>query len=155
VNHDSGEQPSGLPANAITHCIGLHLAMLMRAHRHCAEAALKTMGLYAGQEIILFQLWQQDGLTQTQIASALEVEPPTVTKMLHRMVTAGLVERRADPADARLSRVYLTDKGRALESSVTDIWQHLESTFTSGLSDVELALLRRLVTHMRTNLESC
>jgi DNA-binding MarR family transcriptional regulator len=139
----------------IDHCVGLQLAQLMKAHRHCAEIALKAVGLYAGQEIILFQLWQQNGVTQSQLVDALEVEPPTITKMLQRMEAAGLVERRADPDDARLSRVFLTAKGRDLEAPVTEIWERLEATLTAELSEVELALLRRMVAQMRGKLGEC
>lgn len=139
----------------IDHCVGLQLAQLMKAHRRCAEIALKEVGVYAGQEIILFQLWQQNGVTQSQLVVALEVEPPTVTKMLQRMEASGLVERRADPDDARLSRVFLTAKGRDLEAPVTAIWEHLERTLTAGLTEVELALLRRMVTHMRGSIGDC
>ena len=50
-------------------------------------------------------------------------EPPTVSKMLDRMEKASLVERRRDPEDARLSRVYLTDRSRGLEASVQQLAQ--------------------------------
>jgi DNA-binding MarR family transcriptional regulator len=82
----------------------------------------------------------------------MEVEPPTVTKMLQRMEGAGLIERRPDPDDARVSRVYLAERGRALEQSVLDVWKQLEARSVSGLSLTEQTLLHRLLMQVLTNL---
>lgn len=80
------------------------------------------------------------------------VEPPTATKMLQRMEHAGLIERRPDPEDARVSRVYLTEQGRALEQPVLEVLKHLEAQTVAGLSAMEQALLRRLLMQVSANL---
>jgi DNA-binding MarR family transcriptional regulator len=134
-------------------CINIQMMKVMKLHRHVAEVALNKLGLYAGQEVILFKLWRHDGLTQTQLAEALLVEPPTVTKMVQRMEASGLLERRPDINDGRVSRVYLTDKGRALEQPVRSIWDQLETTLTQGLSEVEMALMTRILGQMCGNME--
>ena len=56
----------------------------------------------------LVELWQDDGLRCGDLADRLGVEPPTVTRTLRRLESCGLVERRADPEDARSLRVYLS-----------------------------------------------
>ena len=71
------------------------------------------LGLHGGQDMVLIELWQNDGLRGGDLASRLGVEPPTVTKMLRRLENLGLLERRPDPAAARSFQVYLTGKGRA------------------------------------------
>jgi len=96
--------------------IGFQLLQVHKAHRQRAEASLNKLGIHTGQEMILFQLWIEEGIPQSQLAASMEVEPPTATKMLQRMERAGLIERRPDPEDARVSRVYLTERGRALEN---------------------------------------
>ena len=75
-----------------------------------------------------------------------------MTKMLQRMEHAGLIERRPDPEDARVSRVYLTERGRALEQPVLDVWKQLEAQTVSGLSLMEQTLLHRLLLQVSTNL---
>src|SRR2546430_8771976 len=84
----------------------------------------------------------------------MEVEPPTATKMLQRMERAGLIERRPDPEDARVSRVYLTERGRELEQPVLDVWKQLEDQTVAHLSSTEQALMRRLLMQMSTNLSA-
>jgi DNA-binding MarR family transcriptional regulator len=74
------------------------------------------------------------------------------TKMLQRMERAGLIERRPDPEDARVSRVYLTERGRALEQPVLDVWKQLEARTVAGLSLTEQTLLHRLLLQVAANL---
>ncbi len=132
--------------------IGFQLLQIHRAHRRHAEAALNKLGLHTGQEMVLLQLWLEEGIPQSQLAACMEVEPPTATKMLQRMERAGLIERRPDPEDARVSRVYLTERGRSLEQPVLDVWRQLEAQSVAGLSPTELALLRRLLMQVSANL---
>jgi DNA-binding MarR family transcriptional regulator len=132
--------------------LGFQLLQVHRAHRARAEAALGKLGLHPGQEMLLLRLWTEEGIPQSQLAASMEVEPPTATKMLQRMERAGLIERRPDPEDARISRVYLTERGRALEQPVMEVWKHLEEQTVAGLTLTEQALLRRLLMQVLTNL---
>ncbi len=132
--------------------LGAQLIQLMRPHRYLIEQQLNALGLHAGQEIILFQLWQQDGLTQSELAQLLEVTAPTVTKMLRGLEAGCIVHRQPDSTDARVMRVYLTPKGRALQAPVTQLWAAVEQRMLAGISEPELLLLRRLLAQMRANL---
>jgi MarR family transcriptional regulator, organic hydroperoxide resistance regulator len=132
--------------------LGFQLLQVHKAHRARAETALNKLGLHTGQEMLLLRLWIEEGVPQSQLAASMGVEPPTATKMLQRMEHAGLIERRPDPEDARISRVYLTDRGRALEQPVLEVWKHLEAQTVAGLSATEQALLRRLLMQVSANL---
>jgi DNA-binding MarR family transcriptional regulator len=87
----------------------------VRLHRRLMMQAMADHGIHHGQAMCLRLLIANAGITQRDLAKALHVAPPTVTKMLHSMEKAGLVRRRADAEDARLTRVELTDAGRARE----------------------------------------
>lgn len=102
--------------------------------------------------MILFLLWQEEGLTQSQLADTLCVEAPTITKSLRRLEQAGLLERRQDGEDARISRVFLTPQGRALREPVQRVWDELEALTVQGLTDAEEALLRRALGRMSASL---
>ncbi len=64
--------------------IGFQLLQVHKAHRSRADAALNKLGLHTGQEMLLLQLWIEEGIPQSQLAACMEVEPPTATKMLQR-----------------------------------------------------------------------
>jgi len=132
--------------------VGYALAQLCKAHRYSVDAALRAHNLRVGQEMILLELWGNEGLTQSQLVERLCVEPPTVTKMLQRMEAEALIERRPDPNDARVSRVFLSHQGRAVEEGVATAWAAVERQLVAGLTAEERILLRRLLVQVRQNL---
>lgn len=131
---------------------GFALAKACRAHRGNVGAELAKVGLHAGQEMVLVELWKEDGLKGCVLAARLCVEPPTVTRMLQRLENCGLVERCKDPGDARGVRVYLTEKGRGLEDPVTECWGRIETQTFEGMSEDEKLLLHGLLARIRENL---
>jgi len=128
------------------------LAQICRLHHARAYTLLEELGLYRGQPPMLFALWEQEGLTHSELAARLHVTPATITKMIQRMERAGFVERREDPEDQRVSRVYLTAAGRAIRGDVQRVWRTLEEETFEGFSAEECRLLLRLFLQMRENL---
>ena len=112
--------------------LGLLLAKVCKAYRSRHEAVLRDVGLYLGQDRALAELWENGPLDQTELANRLFVEPPTMTRTLQRMEAAGLVERQADPGDARRQFVAVTERGRALRGAIEAAWRRAEEeTFGS------------------------
>jgi MarR family transcriptional regulator, organic hydroperoxide resistance regulator len=138
--------------HAFEESLNYQLIQLMKEHRQRAEEALSQLGLHVSQELFLFVLWREEGLSQSELAARLRVELPTVTKAVHRMERAGLLIRQADEQDSRVSRVYLTEKGRALYAPALQIWQDVEARMLHGMTEIEQALLRRLLQQMVSNL---
>jgi DNA-binding MarR family transcriptional regulator len=132
--------------------LNYQLIQLMKEHRQRAEEALSQLGLHVSQELFLFVLWREEGLSQSELAARLRVELPTVTKAVQRMEHAGLLIRQADEQDSRVSRVYLTEKGRTLYAPALNIWQDVEARMLHGMTEIEQALLRRLLQQMVSNL---
>ena len=114
---------------------------------------LKGMGLYLGQELILLSLQEENGMTQSQLAARHCVDLSTITKVIQRMERAELVVRQTDLDDARISRVYLTEKGRNLCAACWQVWMDLEQQLTQGLSEAERVLLHRLLSVIASNME--
>ncbi|TYB54772.1 MarR family transcriptional regulator [Nonomuraea sp. PA05] len=121
------------------------LIKLMKAHRNQLAAALVPLGLHVGQELLLNQLWREDGLTQGDLIARLGVEPPTVTKTLQRLERAGIVYRAPDPDRPRIGRVYLTDTGKALREPVQQVWNQLDEDLQRGFTPEERELLAKLL----------
>ncbi|WP_017315652.1 MarR family winged helix-turn-helix transcriptional regulator [Mastigocladopsis repens] len=128
------------------------ILQVCKAHRNQAAMVLAELGLHTGQETLLMHLWEKDGLIQCELALLMQVEAPTLTKMIHRMEKAGLLERRKDEEDARICRIYLTDEGRSLQEPVTCVWNLLEKRILANLTLEEQLLFRRLLLQVRDNL---
>ena len=140
-------------SQTVEETIGYLLAKVCRAHRAGVGSVLARIGLHVGQEMVLLELWKKDGLRGGELAERLGVEPPTVTRMLKRMEACGFVERQQDPVDARSFRVYLTERGRALEGPVARYWEEVEEKTIAGMTPEEKTLFRQLLLRVRENLK--
>lgn len=119
--------------------------------RALTEAEMRRHGLHFGQDLVLGLLWERDGRTPGEIASALHVTTPTIVKMATRMAAAGLLSRRRDDRDNRLVRLWLTEAGLSLREPIRAARQSLEDEVTSDLTQAERQrLLTMLATVHRT-----
>jgi DNA-binding MarR family transcriptional regulator len=116
------------------------------------HALWDEMGLYRGQPFLLSVLWEREGITHSELAAQMRVSPATVTNTIKRMEKAGFVVRRPDPEDQRVSRVYLTDRGRAIRERVGQCWQEVESEVFGTLSEQERETLYGLLNRVRDGL---
>ena len=107
---------------------------LARAHRACAAALLREMDLHPGQELLLMQLFDRDGQTQSELLESVGLDHSTVSKSLRRMQDAGLVIREPAEHDRRVMVVHLTDNGRAMREPIATLWQTLEKASAGNLS---------------------
>jgi DNA-binding MarR family transcriptional regulator len=128
------------------------LGQVCKLHHARAHALLETLGLYRGQPRLLGALYQDEGPTHGELAEHLRVTPATITKMIQRMEKAGFVERRADPADQRVSRVYLTGAGHAVRAAMDEALETLEEESLAGLTEVERGQLYQFLLSVRDNL---
>ena len=108
---------------------------LARAHRAYAAALLREMDLHPGQELLLMQLFDRDGQTQSELLESVGLDHSTVSKSLRRMQDAGLLVREPAAHDRRVMVVHLTDKGRAMREPIAALWQTLEEASARNLSE--------------------
>jgi DNA-binding MarR family transcriptional regulator len=111
---------------------------------------IRPSGIGIGAWAILLLLWARDGPTQTELARFAAIEAPTVVRTIDRMVRDGLVTRRPDPRDARLSRIFLTERGRALQDELVPQAAGVNEAFQARLSPGEADALRRLLAKLIT-----
>jgi MarR family transcriptional regulator, organic hydroperoxide resistance regulator len=128
------------------------LGHVSHLHYIRARQLLESLGLYRGQPMVLRELWEQEGRTQTELADLLNVTAATITKTLQRMEKQGFLQRRPDPTDQRVSRVYLTAAGRAVQQEVEGVFKTMETETFRGLAPEDLAALRVFLTRIRDNL---
>ncbi len=115
--------------------------------------SLRELNLYVGQDNLLSRLWLGDGVTQMQLCEHLKCEPPTVTNMVKSLEQNGFIYRQRDKQDARVMRIYLTDKGKELEKPVESIWKQQREKLLHSILPEERLILRDLMKRMERNLE--
>lgn len=109
-------------------CFPLYAAsnLLNRLYR----PILADLGLTYPQYLVMLVLWQKAPQTVGALGELLYLDSGTLTPLLKRMETAGLISRTRDAEDERRVLIGLTDKGRALRSAAEDI----PGTLASGLN---------------------
>jgi DNA-binding MarR family transcriptional regulator len=121
-----------------------------RALALAAGAAFAQHGVHEGQQFILRRLWASDGQTPGELARALELSTPTVTRAATRMQAVGLVRRAPHPTDRRLVVLHLTERGAALEHVIDQEMARLTDRALAGVPDP--ASVTRALRTIRTNL---
>ena len=99
---------------------------------------LKQIGIHPGQLPIIKLLDFHDGLSQKEIAGKLFLSAPTVTMSIRRMEKANMVSRRQDEKDQRISRIYLTEEGRASAAKIAALQEENEKMLRRGFSEAEI-----------------
>jgi DNA-binding MarR family transcriptional regulator len=120
---------------------------------HASSTAFARHGVHEGQQYVLRCLWQEDGLSPGEVARRLNLATPTVTRATTRMAAAGLLRREPHPGDRRMVRLWLTDRGRALEKDIDAEISSLARRALGTFSEAEVTALIRALERIRRNLE--
>ena len=102
---------------------------------------------------ILYVLWQEEGISISEIAQRTGLANTTLTSMLDRMAEAELIRRERAPGDRRQQRVALTEKARALRDDYERISQRMNDLYYMGFSEEEYAQLEGYLLRILSNLE--
>jgi DNA-binding MarR family transcriptional regulator len=129
--------------------VTFELLQAARAYRVRSAKLLSRVGLYPGQDALLKLLADRGEMTMGEAASALSIQPPTVTKMVNRLSAAGLVRTGVVDRDRRKIAIRMTDAARDKIDLIDAIWQELE---VEALDQVEPALLRSQLSAITRNL---
>ncbi len=104
------------------------------------------------QWAVLIRLWERDGRSQSDLSDATFRDRPTMSRILDVLEKGGLVERRADPDDARARIIHLTRRGRELEKKLVPLVERIVRDMTRGIAHEDLVTTRATLQRMFANL---
>ena len=122
--------------------------MIAKAHQHAQgllKARLKDFGLTPVQCLVLESLWDEEGLSVGEIGRRLVLDTATLAGVLDRMVTASWVRREIDSADARVARIFLTEKSNAITGDLAEVIEQTNSDLLNNFSMEEKMLYNRFL----------
>lgn len=128
------------------------LMQLLHAHFLRAHSYLEKIGLHPGQTKLLLMLKNLEGLSQREICDKLNVKPSTITVMIQRMEKTGLIERKSDKNDQRISRIFITSKGLEICEIVECINKDIEDECILNFTEDEINMTKQLLAKMKDNL---
>ncbi|MFB9326779.1 MarR family winged helix-turn-helix transcriptional regulator [Paenibacillus aurantiacus] len=94
---------------------------------------------------VLNRLYEQDGITQKELARRSEKDQTNITRILDQLERKGLAVRKANEADRRSFLTYITPKGRELNETLLPIEQEVIQSVLGGMNTDDVAQLRRLL----------
>ena len=116
---------------------GFLLNDVARLLRTVYDRRIRELGLTRAQWWVLTHLFRADGITQTELAEVLEIEKPTLGRLLDRLESKGWVRRTHDERDRRVWRVRLTKEVEPALRTMRAIAAELRRDALSGLSAAE------------------
>ncbi len=125
--------------------LGFLVAQTHRAMRRWLMTRLASMDITYDQFRVLNALCAEENVTQAEMAIRVQMDKTSLARMLNRMEAAELISRHGDPADSRLKRIQLTDKGRRLALQVTPHRDLGLRQAAQGMTKEEVTEIKRLL----------
>jgi MarR family transcriptional regulator, transcriptional regulator for hemolysin len=134
--------------------LGRHLFLAHRAVHDELDARLRAHGASVWTWVLLREAATAAdhavGASQRELAELMRIEPPTLVRHLDKLAEEGLVERRRDEHDRRVTRVVVTAAGRRRLAKLHDVVQQLDTELRSVLTTREVEVLSRALPRIRS-----
>jgi DNA-binding MarR family transcriptional regulator len=105
------------------------------------------------QYFLMRQLWEEEGVSQVLLSERLQTTTAASVPIIDALEERGVIKRVRDTKDRRITRIYLTPKGRTLRKKLIGYAYDVSCTALVGLSAREIAALRTVLGSVRSNLE--
>jgi len=116
---------------------GFLLNDVARLMRTAYDRRIRKLGLTRAQWWVLTHLYRSNGVSQTELAETLEIEKPSLGRLLDRLEAKGWVRREHDASDRRVWRVHLTDEVEPALRTMRKIAAELRRDALTGISAAE------------------
>ena len=123
-----------------------------RLLRNTFDRRVKSLGLTRSQWWVLNHLFRNEGVTQAELADTMDVERPTLGRLLDRLEAKGWVRREEDARDRRAKRVYLTEETEPLIKSMRAVAAGVRRDAVAGLSAEQQQVFVDTLLTVKTNL---
>ena len=143
--HGHAFMPPSEDVDPVAHEVFHAFKTAMHLQRRLMLRMLAEQGAHPAQAGCLRLLAESDGMSQRDVAERLGVSAPSVTSMLQKMEAGEVIERRADEHDQRITRIYLTDKGREIIGRLHGVYAHALDASLGSLSEDDRVELGRLL----------
>jgi DNA-binding MarR family transcriptional regulator len=145
---DSGKKAGRHPPHGTFHLL-MHNGHLLEER---CRSGLSEYGLHHGQARVLMALDRHEGLIQARLAGGMDIATPTLSIMLKKLVSQGLVQRTADAKDERVQRISLTAEGRKAVKRVKKVWDDAEQAILESMAGEDAEVLRKGLLKIRNGL---
>jgi DNA-binding MarR family transcriptional regulator len=123
-----------------------------RLMRTVFDRRVKNLGLTRPQWLAIVRLKRSPGASQSELADMMEIERAPAGKIVDRLEERGWVERRPDPLDRRINRIFLTERGEHVHAVIWPIAQATVGDALADLTESDVAQLTQLLARVKLRL---
>jgi len=133
--------------------IGRKIILTSKTIQHAFDLELRDkVGITMAQWRVINTLTTQDGITQREIADKLGLDSSSLIPLIDRLETKALVERKPNPSDRRINRLYLTKKAEALLDPMHSCILSIRKILTKGIHEDQLEITEQVLERINENL---
>lgn len=132
--------------------VGYLIGDVSRMLRTVYDRRVEPLGLTRAQWRVMARISRIEGCTQTELAAELEIEKPTLGKLIERLEEKEWVTRRPDENDARTKRVFLTKRAEPVLAEMFSLADDVLDAAIAGLSRQEADQLNASLLQVKSNL---
>lgn len=127
--------------------LGFLVSMAGRSLANSVQRTFTENGFDATTEhwTVLVQLWNQDGLTQLELAERTGRDQASMSRLIRNMLNRDLIYRKRDQKDGRYKRIYLTNKGKEQQEELMNLVQQTLEEATRGIPEDDVATTKRVL----------
>ncbi|WP_025688825.1 MarR family winged helix-turn-helix transcriptional regulator [Paenibacillus zanthoxyli] len=129
------------------------IGMIARAFDSISNIEFKELELTKGQYLYLVRICEQPGIIQEKLAEMIKVDRTTAARAIAKLELQGLIEKRSDPDNRKIKKLYPTAKGEEVYPFLKREADYSDQTALAGLSDEEIETLYKLLKRVRRNVE--
>lgn len=113
---------------------------------------VRELGLTRAQWLALTRINRRPGVSQSELADMMEIEKAPAGRIVDRLEEKDWVERRAEPSDRRINRIYLTELGARVHAAIAPLADTTVRDALAGLTLAEQTLLVALMGKVKSQL---
>lgn len=117
--------------------LGPRIMCLSKLMRQTFNEAVAEQGLFSGQEDIILTLVINEGLTLSELSKILDVSNATTSVSVKRMEKSGFIIKKPDKNDARITRLYPTEKAKATTDKIKSHMDEMEKRIKANMTETE------------------
>lgn len=125
--------------------IGPRIMFLSKQIRREFNKAAQQQGLFSGQQDIVREIVDNEGITIGELAKRLEITTATASVSVKRMEKSGFVIKKEDEKDTRITRLYPTEKAIETPEKIKNHMNDLEKRLTVNMTEAQVKELCRLL----------
>ncbi|PST21037.1 MarR family transcriptional regulator [Rhizobium sp. JAB6] len=130
------------------------LSAFNRKLRAAFDALVREHGMTLSRARVFRKLSRRDGINQRELADELELETPTLVRILDAMEAQNFIERRAAVSDRRAKQIFMTESGKVVAAEVEALATSVRADILEGISDKDVGMALKVIRAMTANLQN-